>query len=77
MPFFDCEHRQILSLEVVLLKAGQYARSQCQVQQRPGDTWPTAYVYIYNKDVIGKKLIDGGDYVSYRKGAIPSVSVLP
>jgi len=47
------------------------------VQQRPGDTWPIACVYIYNKDVIGKKLTDGGDYVSYRKGAIPSVSVLP
>lgn len=44
----------------------EYVRRVCQVKG-PNRRWVNAYVYIYNKDVVGLPLITGGDYVAYRR----------
>lgn len=43
----------------------EYVRRVCQVKG-PNRKWVHAYVYIYNKDTSGLRLIEGGDYVAYR-----------
>jgi gamma-glutamylcyclotransferase (GGCT)/AIG2-like uncharacterized protein YtfP len=44
----------------------EYVRRVCQVKG-PNRKWVNAYVYIYNKDTSGLRLIEGGDYVAYRR----------